>query len=47
VIGTVTIWIVVPSENDVALSKDAVVCKGYKAEKETLGILAGKGCNGG
>ena len=47
VIGTVTVWIVVPSENDVALLKDAVVFNGCKVEKDTLGILVAKGCNGG
>ena len=34
VIGTVTVWIVVPSENDVALLKDAVVFNGCKVEKD-------------
>ena len=38
-IGTVTVWIVVPSENDVALLKDAVVFNGYNVEKDTPGIL--------
>jgi len=46
-IGTVTVWIVVPSENDVALLKDAVVFNGYNVEKDTPGILVEKGCNGG
>lgn len=47
VIGTVIVWVVVPSENDVALLKDAVVFNGCKVEKDTLGILVAKGCNGG
>jgi hypothetical protein len=43
VIGSVTIGIVVPSENDPVLLKDTVVFSSCKVEKDTL---VGKGCNG-
>lgn len=43
VIVTVTVWIVVPSENDVALLKDAVVFNGCKAEKRHAGNTSRKG----
>jgi hypothetical protein len=41
--GTVTVWAIVPSEEDVALLKGAVVCNGCKVEEEALGMLVGKG----
>jgi hypothetical protein len=43
VTGTVTVWVIVPSDGDVALLNGAVVCKGCKVEEEPLGILVGKG----
>jgi hypothetical protein len=47
VIGTIAVWVVVPSENDVALLKDAVVFNGCDVQKDTLGTLVGRCCNGG
>jgi hypothetical protein len=43
VTGTVTVWVIVPSDGDVALLNGAVVCKGCKVEEETLGMLVWKG----
>lgn len=47
VTGTVSVWTVVAAEDDVALLNGAVVFNGVKVEKETLGILVGKGWAGG
>jgi hypothetical protein len=48
VTGTVSVWtLVVAAEDDVAFLNGAVVFNGVKVEKETLGILVGKGWAGG